>query len=656
MDMSLSRNVLYYGSETDLPERIPLRAGPLSLWYENGDLRYLRLGDREILRRVYVAVRDRAWGTVPPRISNLQLNRTTDTFHITYNVDNRESGIDFFWRGTISGDARGTVTFKMDGVAHTTFLRNRIGFCVLHPVRECAGMACRVEHVDGTVEQGSFPRYISPHQPLFDMRAISHQVAPGVWAEVRFEGDTFEMEDQRNWTDASYKTYCTPLALPFPVEIEAGTTVRQSVTLTLKGGVPKLSARPDADVTFAVGDPPTGDSPAGPLPRIGLGVASHGQPLSQQALERLRALHLSHLRVDLDLVRSDYEDALRRASTEACALDVSLEITLTLSDTAEDELAAFVKALERAKPPVGTWLIFHRREPSTGAQWVRLARRHLAGYDPAAKIGAGTNIYFTELNRQRPPVAELDLVSYSLNPQVHAFDNASLAETLATQAETVESARQFTGNVPLAVSPVTLKPRFTPHVTGPERQRPAGELPPAVDVRQMSLFGAGWTAGSLKYLAESGVCSVTYYETTGWRGVMETEAGSPLPDKFRSLPGAVFPLYHVLADVGEFDGEVIPTTSSHTLRVDGIAVRQGDRARVILANLTAAPQRVIVQNLGAQTWVRALDETNAEDAMVSPEAFRAQPSEMQQTISGALELELLPHAIIRLDCERKEIK
>jgi hypothetical protein len=54
--------------------------------------------------------------------------------------------------------------------------------------------------------------------------------------------------------------------------------------------------------------------------------------------------------------------------------------------------------------------------------------------------------------------------------------------------------------------------------------------------------------------------------------------------------------------------------------------------------------------------VRALDETNAEDAMVSPEAFRAQPGEMQQTTSGALELELLPHAIVRLDCERKETK
>ena len=134
------------------------------------------------------------------------------------------------------------------------------------------------------------------------------------------------------------------------MEIEAGTEIRQLVTLILKGSVPKLSARPDVDTTFTVGDSPTGDSPAGPLPRIGLGVASHGQPLGQQALERLRVLHLSHLRVDLDLVRSDYEDALRRASTEACALDVSLEITLTLSDTAEDELAAFVKALAAPKP------------------------------------------------------------------------------------------------------------------------------------------------------------------------------------------------------------------------------------------------------------------------------------------------------------------
>ena len=34
-----------------------------------------------------------------------------------------------------------------------------------------------------------------------------------------FNGETFEMEDQRNWTDASFKTYCTPLSLPYPIKI-----------------------------------------------------------------------------------------------------------------------------------------------------------------------------------------------------------------------------------------------------------------------------------------------------------------------------------------------------------------------------------------------------------------------------------------------------
>jgi hypothetical protein len=166
----------------------------------------------------------------------------------------------------------------------------------------------------------------------------------------------------------------------------------------------------------------------------------------------------------------------------------------------------------------------------------------------------------------------------------------------------------------------------------------------------MSLLGAGWTAGSLKYVAESDVYSVTYYETTGWLGVMETEAVSPLPKKFHSLPGGVFPMYHVLADVGEFaGGEVLPTTSSSTLKVDGLALRKDGKTRVLLANLSPEPQHVIVSNLSQRVRVRHLDETNAEEAMRSPEDFRSQAGELQETSSGALKLSLLPYAVARID-------
>ena len=36
------------------------------------------------------------------------------------------------------------------------------------------------------------------------------------------------MEDQRNWTDASFKTYSTPLSEPIPVTVKAGTRISQA--------------------------------------------------------------------------------------------------------------------------------------------------------------------------------------------------------------------------------------------------------------------------------------------------------------------------------------------------------------------------------------------------------------------------------------------
>ena len=654
----LPKNVLYYGKDEPLPEQVALSAGPLSLLYEEGDLRYIRLGGHEILRRVYVAIRDRNWGTVLPTLSNLQIDIGDGSFRITYDVENKEGDIDFFWKGIITGEPGGTITFTMDGLARSTFLRNRVGFCILHPM-ELAGSTCRIKHVDGVIEECDFPQYIAPQfvidgevkpvHPFNEMRAMSYQVMPGLWTEIRFTGDIFELEDQRNWTDASYKTYCTPLRLPFPVEVQEGTRVTQSVTVTLQGDIPEVQAEaPEKQLFFSVGS-----SSAGPLPRIGLGTASHGQPLSQKELIRLKALHLSHLRVDLDLSQPDYEAKLRQATEEANELGIPLELAVIVSNAAAEELKALVTVLDQVKPPVWAWLIFQQGRTYVSDESITLARAHLGGYDPAAKLGSGTNAFFTELNRGRPSFGLLDLVCYSLNPQVPAFDTLSLVETRAAQAPTVESTRQFCEGLPIAVGPVTLKMRFNPNATGPEPEPGPGELPSQVDVRQMSLFGGGWTAGSLKYLAESGPQSITYYETTGWRGVMETEAGSPVPDKFQSIPGSVFPLYHVLADVGEFAGsEVIRSTSSDALKVDGLVLRNNSGAtRVLLANLSPKAQQVSVRNLGQNVRARHLDETNVAAAMASPEDFRAEQGSAVQTTDGNLELTLLPYAVVRVDSE-----
>lgn len=212
--------------------------------FERGDLRYITLGDREVLRRIYVAVRDHNWGTVPACISGLQIAMGSDHFAITYLAEHRAESIDFAWQATLSGSSDGQLRFSMEGAARSTFQRNRIGICVHYPP-ECAGVPVRVTHADGQVSAAHFPVLVEPRRrlngqlqpcPPFDrVIGVAHALPGGRWAELRLTGDLFELEDQRNWIDGSFKLYSTPLTLPFPVEIAAGTTVAQHLTLALTG-------------------------------------------------------------------------------------------------------------------------------------------------------------------------------------------------------------------------------------------------------------------------------------------------------------------------------------------------------------------------------------------------------------------------------------
>ena len=85
-------------------------------------------------------------------------------------------------------------------------------------------------------------------------------------ATCTMEGDAYEMEDQRNWTDASYKTYIRPLAKPRPYTVRGGEAIRQSVSLTFRGAPSAAVATADA-ASASIGAP-TGR----PMPRLGLWV------------------------------------------------------------------------------------------------------------------------------------------------------------------------------------------------------------------------------------------------------------------------------------------------------------------------------------------------------------------------------------------------
>ena len=53
----------------------------------------------------------------------------------------------------------------------------------------------------------------------------------------------------------------------------------------------------------------------------------------------------------------------------------------------------------------------------------------------------------------------MDVLAYSVMPQLHAEDDLSLIETLEAQGETVRTALFHSGGKPIAVGPITLRPR-----------------------------------------------------------------------------------------------------------------------------------------------------------------------------------------------------
>jgi D-apionolactonase len=213
----------------------------------------------------------------------------------------------------------------------------------------------------------------------------------------------------------------------------------------------------------------------------------------------------------------------------------------------------------------------------------------------------------------------------------------------------VRSARAFIGDRELAVGPITLKPPFNPNATGPEPKPAPGELPAAVDARQTSLFAASWLVGSLNALGNADVDALTYFETTGWRGLIERRDHPLRVGKFHSWPSMVFPVYHVLADVAEFrDGAILLVSMDDGLRVQALALRDGDRMRVLLANMTGDPIEVTLHLPGAGgADVRQLDDRSFTGAAADPRAFRESTQQVEFADSVA-KVALPPFAVATL--------
>ncbi len=586
-----------------------LRAGALTATLDGSDLTHVRLGATEVVRRILITVRDINWDTLQPEVLSSSMTSDADSFEIALEGRHTAGEIDFRWTASIRADTSGRIAFALEGRAASEFTYNRIGLCVLHPVATCAGAAYRCSSSSGShsgvLSAGITPQVSRDGIPIAlfpECDALELKPATGGQLNFVFAGDLFEMEDQRNWTDDSFKTYCTPASFGGPHRASRDQVFRQSVDVEA-GGFDIAVREPDGAVTLEVGS-----SSSRSMPPLGLAMGSALRVPTEDEARELRRLGLGHVRADVELGAGSLDEHLQRAITTCERIDVPLELALHLESTDESLLANVDAALRTAEVPVARVLAFHRlarAETSTetsAPDLVIMVRRSLGHLAP---VGGGTNMDFAELNRTHPDPAAMDMVAWSMNAQVHASDDVSVMETLRGQVATLETARSFSDQRPFALGPITLKARFNPAATGPPVAVDPDGLPAHVDPRQATPFCAAWLAGSVAGLAYGGAASLTYFELVGMAGVMFGTEQSAHPE-FPRPAGPLFPAYHVLEALAPLRGQALlgcrvsPGDSVAALATEG---------RVVVANLTPLAQPAAIRGLPWSTGSEMTDVT-----------------------------------------------
>jgi len=417
----------------------PLRAGSARADRDGVDLRGVFWGDEEVLRRLYFAVRDPNWATLVPE--------SVTPFPV-------EQGVGFGWHARFklrTGEVWVRVEIKLDDEsligsmearADSEVSYNRIGWCVLLPL-SLAGTPVTLRTADGDVPE-RLSRLVAP-QPL---GPTGPQAALGPFSEfawgsgeaiyrLSFTGDLFELEDQRNWTDASFKIYSTPLALPRPLKLRPGEVLRQTVTLQREA---RNEGAVQVEATPRVASPTTDN-------RTRLSALLH--TASDTDLSVLVSLGIEAVRIEMHPAEPTSLERTAHRISQACRANLGYELTLWCDSNTPWSAVRSLLALHR--PELVVILPADARSGATsectGPALAKIAAQELG----EVPLAGGTPFNLCEL--QRHDLAHLASLTCTLTPTVHATDPLSVLETTEALPDIVRTLRARAPGAALALGP-----------------------------------------------------------------------------------------------------------------------------------------------------------------------------------------------------------
>lgn len=574
----------------------------------------LRHGSAEVWHEVGFVFRDPDWGTPQPLIERLEYEQHADCFDIR--IDARipvQPPIQVHIR--IQGSAYGCVRYEASAVAQGDIATNRTGICVMHPL-DAVDHAVTVTHADGRESQSTFPRRIAPWPPFISVQAIRHEWTPGAWAECRLEGDVFELEDQRNNADASFKTYNRSNMMPRPYRLRAGQAVTQTAELRL---VDHGASTEHMQVAFQ--QAPDGapvELTSRPAFSIGIGISPSDCQANESVLQRLSELRPGHLHLHLkspdQAVHWPGLRALLRASQAKLRVDVAVgnaEPRIALHALAAELRAACLQAEAVAIFPSTNLVIEAAQEAF-----------------PDTSIGGGTLHFFTQLNRAED-LGELDFLSFTTSALVHGADDDAIMQGLRSLPFMLATLSERYPGVPVRIGPSAIPARASPLGGQPASDGTRRLALAQRDPRTHALFGATWAVGYLAHLQHSDLQSLTLMQLQGNCGLLQGDEAWPVPAWF------VLQAFQGAQQMGALSGLPGGTCGLHLRSLAGL--------QCWVANLTS---RAVALDI-AQTFDGYLEADVMDEASIRYSGSKP-PWRTVNIGKSAKTFDLAPYAVLRV--------
>ena len=511
---------------------LALQAGDLRCsLHADGGVGSILSGDLEVWHGVHWLLRDPHWRTPPLRLTGpARTQRTAGSpgWHVdlqglfepyaeagvapprvqtTLSVLGEDSGV-----LTLTGEA-----WLPPDAAPLSL--NRIGLCLLHPLSQ-AGARVEVLHDDGRTTRASLPSLVSPWPPFSGIATLRIALGRGLWAVAELEGDSFELEDQRNNADASFKTYARSNFLPRPFVLAPGERVRQSVRLWVERRRWAASPHRLAGTAPALLRPHRADDEPGPL------------DLSDLKVGPARAFELG-LAIEVSDLRASLASAAHVAQFGPDVLHLGLHPRQALSD---QQLRVLARMLEAAGAQLRLDLLDLRAPQDLHAIHQLAQRLRMAGVEPRAvgvfpssaeavqaargafersRVGGGTADFFVQLNRMdRLPV--LDFLAFTVCPTVHQADDHTVMSSAHALPGMLQTLQARHPGVPVAIGPSRIAARRSPlGLLAPVSE--AGPAPLAgADARDRTVWGTAWAVAQVAASLGSGALAAT---VTRWADV-----------------------------------------------------------------------------------------------------------------------------------------